>query len=417
MRPFFDDFDDLPKYFTNWTTDYLNDLDTSEYPFPNTLWHVKPVKEVALKSTAMVVVGVFGIFLNTIILIILIKNKWLWTASNYLIGNLALADLLNLLICPWFMLVRDFYQNYVLKNFGCRFEGFLQATLLLASVIAVMMVSYDRLAAAALTSEARITKAVAPKLIIAAWIIPFGLSLPWMIKREYMERQWLDFLESFCVEDLKVLGIYWHFILLLLVWIPLGVMVVTYGTIMWRLEWSARELASRGGGQTVSRARTKALRITACVLITTAVCRIPYTIMLYWRNNLNNEINAVEGGYEIMWFTANYLMYVNSAINPLIYGFTNVRFRRAMDRTPGIRCFSFGSWCCICATIQKKHNTADQNNEERVFVIDTNLKANRKISRALKNILQINKQTVELSVPKDELTKPTKLTPLKMEQI
>lgn len=55
----------------------------------------------------------------------------------------------------------------------------------------------------------------------------------------------------------------------------------------------------------------------------------------------------VEGAYAVMWFVANYLMYLNCAINPLIYGFTNARFRKAMDRTPGIACFKFGSWCCI----------------------------------------------------------------------
>ncbi|XP_026495885.2 ultraviolet-sensitive opsin [Vanessa tameamea] len=413
-----EDFDEIPKFLTNWSNDYLNDVDTSQYPFPNTLWHVKPAKELALKSTAMVLVGVIGIFLNSVIIIILMKNKWLWTASNYLIGNLAVIDLITLILCPWFMLVRDFYQSYVLRTFGCRFEGFLQASLLLASVVAVILVSYDRLAAAALTSEARVTKSAAPKLILASWIIPIGLSLPWIVKRKYMERQWLDYVESFCVEDLDILSIYWHFIVLLLVWIPLGLMIVTYGTIMWRLEWSARELSSRGGGQTISRARGKAMRITACILLAAVICRIPYTILVYWRNNLRREINAVEGSFGIMWFVASYLMYLNCAINPLIYGFTNIRFRRAMDRTPGIACFRFGSWCCICTTVVKKKQSVQNNNVEKIFIIDSP-RPNRKLSRMVKNIFHINRHTVELSVPKvdEATTKPTKVTPLKIEHV
>lgn len=31
----------------------------------------------------------------------------------------------------------------------------------------------------------------------------------------------------YCVEDVNVLGIYWHFTLTILVWIPLGLMAVT----------------------------------------------------------------------------------------------------------------------------------------------------------------------------------------------
>lgn len=56
---------------------------------------------------------------------------------------------------------------------------------------------------------------------------------------------------------------------------------------------SARELSSRGGGQTINQARRKAMRITACILLATAACRVPYTSMVYWRNNLPDEINSV----------------------------------------------------------------------------------------------------------------------------
>ncbi|KAH9639628.1 hypothetical protein HF086_010035, partial [Spodoptera exigua] len=201
------DFDDLDtKTISNWSQDYLEQLDTSQHNFPNTLWHVKPPLEIALKLSAMLVISITGIFLNSIILTILLRNKWLWTASNYLVGNLAMTDLLTLLICPWFMLVRDFYQQYVLRNFGCRFEGFLQASFLLAGVCAVLLVSYDRLAAAALSAETRVTIKVAPYLIVASWLASMTVSLPWAVKREFV-----------------------------------------YGTIMWRLEWGVRELAARGG--------------------------------------------------------------------------------------------------------------------------------------------------------------------------
>ncbi|CAH1639284.1 unnamed protein product [Spodoptera littoralis] len=413
------DFDDLDSRFvSNWSEDYLEQLDTSQHNFPNTLWHVKPPVEIVLKSSAMLIIGITGIFLNSIILIILFRNKWLWTASNYLVGNLALIDLLTLLICPWFMLVRDFYQQYVLRNFGCRFEGFLQASFLLAGVCAVLLVSYDRLAAAALAADTRVTIKVAPYLIVASWIMSMIVSLPWAVKREFVERQWKNYVEMFCIEDSKVLGIYWHFLLMLLVWVPLGVMVVTYAIIMWRLEWSVRELASRGGGQSIARARTRTLRITACVLLTSLICRMPFTAFIYWRNNLPNEVNSADGGFQIMWFASNYLLYLNCAINPLIYGFTNARFRKAMDRTPGVACFKFGSWCCLCDVPAKKHDQGQEKNTEKIFVIAHSPKPHKKISKAIKNILHIKKDTLEFSIKVDEVTtKPTKITPVKTEPV
>ncbi|CAK1555583.1 unnamed protein product [Leptosia nina] len=408
----------IPRYLSNWTEECF-DLDTSQYPFPNTLWIIKPPREILIKSLAMVIVGVIGIILNSIILIILVKNRWLWSASNFLIGNMAAVDMLTLLFCPWFMLVRDFYQNYVLRNFGCRFEGFLQASLLLASVGSIMLVSYDRLAAACLTSEARITKASAPKLIVITWFFSMALSLPWIIKREYKERQWQNFLEMYCAEDITFLGIYWHFLLILLVWLPMGIMIVCYGGIIWRLECGVRELSSRGAGKVVTKARGKAMRVTAMVLMASTLCRLPYTVLIYWRNNMAKEINAVEGAYEILWFVASYLMYVDCALNPLIYGFTNVRFRRAMDRTPGLSCFRFGTWCCICTLVARKTEDLDKiKHVNNIYIIETTPRPNKKLSNAVKNFLHIHKQTLELSVQKmDELTtKPTKITPLKIEQ-
>ncbi|CAG9788867.1 unnamed protein product [Diatraea saccharalis] len=363
----------------------------------------------------MVLVGATGIFLNSVVLIVLIKNRWLWNASNYLIGNLAFVDLITLIFCPWFMLVRDFYQNYVLQRFGCQFEGFMQATLLLASVGAIMLVSYDRLSVAALTPDAKITKTYVPRLIGATWFVSIALSLPWIIKREYMERQWKNHLEKFCVEDPHVLGIYWHFTLSLLVWIPLGLMVVTYGTIMWKLEWSARKLSARGGGRAVVKAKRKTMRIAALVLLVAVICRIPYTILVFWRDRLSLEINSVQGGYDIMWFAANYLIYMDCAINPLIYGFTNFRFRKAMDRTPGIALFKFGSWCCVCSMFKRNPELPIDNASEKIFVIETTPRPNKKLVHVIKNILHIKKDTLEVSVKVDEVTKPTKMTPVKMD--
>lgn len=58
--------------------------------------------------------------------------------------------------------------------------------MLLANVAAIILVCYDRLAAAVLTAEAKITKSVAPKLIFVSWILSIVLSTPWIFKREYV---------------------------------------------------------------------------------------------------------------------------------------------------------------------------------------------------------------------------------------
>lgn len=63
---------------------------------------------------------------------------------------------------------------------------------------------------------------------------------------------------------------------------------------------------------------------------------------------------------------------------------------------------------------KKKVQIADKNTE-KIFIIESDVRPNKKLTRMLKNILHIHRDVLELSVPKvDEVTnKPTKLTPLK----
>lgn len=45
------------------------------------------------------------------------------------------------------------------------------------------------------------------------------------------------------------------------------------------------------------------------------------------------------GPNTILWFSARYLIYLNSALDPLIYGITNEKFRKAFRTTPIMKYF------------------------------------------------------------------------------
>lgn len=42
--------------------------------------------------------------------------------------------------------------------------------------------------------------------------------------------------------------------------------------------------------------------------------------------------------FRIYWYIAQYLMFLNAAVNPYIYGFNNDNFRRAYAQTPFCQC-------------------------------------------------------------------------------
>lgn len=76
------------------------------------------------------------------------------------------------------------------------------------------------------------------------------------------------------------------------------------------------------------------------VVVIFILLRVPFTAFVFFRTELlkRAEINSFAGSFHILWFASHYLLFLNSAINPLIYGLTNDNFRRAYNQTAMYRC-------------------------------------------------------------------------------
>lgn len=144
-----------------------------------------PKWEVSLKLGTFLPIIILGSLGNIFLIFIILKNRGLRTATNLLIANMALADLLTLLICPAMFLIHDFYQNYELGAVGCKLEGFLEGVFLITSVLNLVSVSYDRLTAIVLPQEAKLTVRGSYIVIASTWILGITMALPLLIFRYY----------------------------------------------------------------------------------------------------------------------------------------------------------------------------------------------------------------------------------------
>ncbi|CAD1476997.1 unnamed protein product [Heterotrigona itama] len=126
---------------------------------------------------------------------------------------------------------------------------------------------------------------------------------------------------------------------------PLIFMSVAYWQIvkvLWRSDIPGHNLSSRasqmsqipptGGGnpEVQLRSRRKAAKMLVTVVITFAICYFPVHLLSVLRYTTtlpsNKWINAIS-------LIAHGLCYFNSAVNPLIYNFMSVKFRREFGRT------------------------------------------------------------------------------------
>lgn len=66
-------------------------------------------------------------------------------------------------------------------------------------------------------------------------------------------------------------------------------------------------------------------------------------------------MDQIEGYFYILWYASHYLLYLNAAVNPIIYGLTNDNFRRAYHQTPLLP-QRIRHWSALASTKWKKNH-------------------------------------------------------------
>ncbi|XP_017066482.1 neuropeptide FF receptor 2 [Drosophila eugracilis] len=346
-----------------------NEFDFSKWDFPaERIWLHKPSGEITWKICTFVPLIAFGLYGNFTMVYLIATNRSLRSPTNLIIANMAVADLLTLAICPAMFMLNDFYQNYQLGCVGCKLEGFLVVVFLITAVLNLSVVSYDRLTAIVLPMETRLTIRGVQVVVVCTWILGILLASPLALYRSYRVRIWKNFTERYCKENTSILPKYWYVLITILVWLPLGIMLICYIAIFYKLDRYEKRVLSRENPLTVSYKRSVA-KTLFIVVVVFAVLRLPFTILVVLREKYFDEDVSVSSGMQLFWYISQYLMFLNAAVNPLIYGFNNENFRKAYYQISWVRRWKDASkmkkasgskHCCYCAFMKKGERKAEE---------------------------------------------------------
>lgn len=230
----------------------------------------------------------------------------------------------------------DCQGYYFHKLTGC----FIAGALLITAILNLCAISYDRLTAIVLPLENRITMKKIKIAMIVIWVAGAVLASPLLIYRNYEERQWKNLLETYCAENNEILPIYWHVLIAVLVWMPLCVMIFCYSLIFWKLDRYEKSILRRENPICVSFKRRFA-KTMFIILISFVVLRVPFTALVFIRSEKlkDSQMNQIDEFFVMFWYISHYLIFVNCASDPIIYGVTNDNFRRA---------FRASKWYIFC---------------------------------------------------------------------
>ena len=260
---------------------------------------------------------------NSIVCLVVLRNKSMRIAMNYLLVSLACADMMvAIFIAPQYIFLHTYkHPRGLTGDYLCKFltGGNLMWTGGVVSVVSLIAIAFERYFAVLYpyNEKRRISKAKLKLIIPACWLFSFIWNLPLFVLVKY--NQAIDF----CYEDWPA-G--WYMNAYSLGWlivfgiVTLSIMVFLYTRVvikLWVKTSQPVELTQRA----VIKSRKRVTKMALIVTIVCGICWLPNLIVYV----LDFYGLISHGG--VVHTTTVVLVTLNSSVNPIIYCFQSKRFR------------------------------------------------------------------------------------------
>lgn len=305
--------------------------DSASCPEPNANKYVKGVK-----AAAYILVILLSLFGNVMVVRVVHKNRRMRTITNYLIINMALADLLTTVfnMLPtlyWIFRGLDLWAvgGWIGETL-CKLLNFAQSVSITVSVFTLCAIAFDRFFAIFRPLKRVITFRVAKGIIGASWMSSIVVAGPQLYvlttaaekgRGQCVEHWGAPFDEATAGRDYTIA------LFVLLYALPLAVIAFLYTVIMlklWRRRAPGQELTLNQENK--DRTNRKVLKMLVTVVIVFALSWLPlYVRMFVMFAESDRYVCGLP--YEMDFLTL-YLGHANSAINPYIYVIFNENYRR-----------------------------------------------------------------------------------------
>nr|XP_043905289.1 trace amine-associated receptor 13c-like [Solea senegalensis] len=300
-----------------------------------------PYVETMLTYTVLSCITILTVILNLLVIISISHFKQLHTTTNLLLLSLAVADfLVGLLQMPLLLL----------QNQGCWFLGdvmcvvhyFLAALVFSVSVGSMVLISVDRYIAICnpMFYTTRVTLTRVKLCICLCWI--FSGVRGSVIFRDVLKQP--DMYITCYGSCVVVVGFAEGLVDIIATFLgPILIIAVLYLRVFVVAVSQARAMRSHVAVVTVDRSQTvkakkseiKAARTLGIVIIVFLLCSCPYYSFAVAAES--NLIGGPTSGIEI------WLMYINSSLNPIIYVFFYLWFRKTIKYIVSLRILQPGS--------------------------------------------------------------------------
>ena len=265
---------------------------------------------------------------NIIVCLTVLKVKYLNMAAGHLIISLAIADIFTgtIMACHATNLM---LRGWPFGKVVCKIVGFFKIATICTSLSSLMIISVDRyLCIIYNMTYARQVK----RKWIAALLVWFFASLFASFPLYGWGVYTLLPNKSICTVNWMHTPSYTVVLFVGYGFAPIGVMFFSYGGIAWRLRQSRIRVSggnyghdeNQNGGHSISRDEIKVVKTMSLIVTSLTVLLSPYVLAeLVSIGTMTPLPPRVE-----LYITS--ILYINSSLNPWLYGASNTRFRQAV---------------------------------------------------------------------------------------
>ncbi|XP_062575651.1 growth hormone secretagogue receptor type 1-like [Saccostrea cucullata] len=283
---------------------------------------------------------VIGFIGNIFVVTLVFGFKRMQSRMNYFFVNLSITDMLILLVCMPSATVDLFAKEvWYFGEFMCKMVHYTENVLTLASVMTILAITADRFKGIChpILSKGHWTNIRVSVVIAIVWILAIVCSLPTFFFPVFKDSTWVD------GTPIKVCRIpinkEWKVGFLLAIFIlffaiPFFVLAGLIFCMGRALLWQHNLQEGRADKEALYTLNKRRRVVVMLILVVVAffLCLLPQRILGLWiifteRSNLASL--GLEGYLNLVTFT-RVMVYINSAMNPVIYNCMSTKFRGAL---------------------------------------------------------------------------------------
>ncbi|XP_053619692.1 thyrotropin-releasing hormone receptor-like isoform X1 [Plodia interpunctella] len=320
--------------YENVTFEYSNSTVANFTEYPEIPYYIK-----ATSMTFCIVIMCLGVIGNVMVPIVILKTKDMRNSTNIFLVNLSIADLMVLLVCTPTVLVEvnSKPETWVLGKELCLAVPFVELTVTHASVLTILAISFERYYAICepLRAGYVCTKTRATLICALVWFFAALFTSPILAVATFTYEDYGDTKIPVCLTQADTFWSALFFILTIAVFfiVPLGVLLVLYSVIAKNLMENpaiiAQNTKNTNNSGNVIRYRKQVILMLGTVVLSFFVCLLPFKALTLWIIVFPPETIMSLGldGYYILLYFCRVMLYLNSAINPILYNLMSSKFR------------------------------------------------------------------------------------------